>query len=37
MVAENRFRWLQAPELMADVYLGVRYKDGIAFEEQAGR
>lgn len=37
MVAENRFRRLQAPELMADVYLGARYKDGIALEEQVER
>ena len=37
MVAENRFRRLQAPELMADVYLGARYEDGIAIEEQVER
>ncbi len=37
MVAENRFRRLQAPELMADVYLGARYKDGIAIEQQEER
>ncbi len=36
-VAENRFRRLQAPELMADVYLGARYRDGIAIEEQVER
>ena len=34
MVAGNRFRRLQASELVVDVYLGVRYKDGIAIEEQ---
>ena len=32
MVAEKRFRRLQAPELMADVYLGAKYADGIAIE-----
>ncbi len=37
MVAENRFRRLQAPELMADVYLGARYKDGVAIEQQEER
>ena len=35
MVAEKRFRRLQAPELMADVYLGVKYVDGIAAEATA--
>ena len=35
MVAEKRFRRLQAPELMADVYLGSRYVDGIAVEATA--
>ena len=35
MVAEKRFRRLQAPELMADVYLGARYVDGIAVEATA--
>ncbi len=35
MVAEKRFRRLQAPELMKDVYLGVRYVDGIAVEATA--
>ena len=35
MVAEKRFRRLQAPELMKDVYLGVRYVDGIAAEATA--
>ena len=29
MVAEKRFRRLQAPELMKDVYLGVKYVDGV--------
>ncbi len=32
MVAEKRFRRLHAPELMGDVYLGVKYKDGVAIE-----
>ena len=35
MVAEKRFRRLQAPELMKDVCLGVRYLDGIAAEATA--
>ncbi len=35
MVAEKRFRRLQAPELMADVYLGGQYVDGIAVEATA--
>ena len=35
MVAEKRFRRLQAPELMEDVYLGVKYKDGVAIEPTA--
>ena len=35
MVAEKRFRRLQAPELMKDVYLGARYVDGIAVEATA--
>ena len=35
MVAEKRFRRLQAPELMADVYLGAQYVDGIAVEATA--
>ena len=35
MVAGKRFRRLQAPELMTDVYLGVKYKDGIAVEATA--
>ena len=37
MVAENRFRRLQAPELMADVYLGAKYKDGVAIEATVER
>ncbi len=32
MVAEKRFRRLQAPELMEDVYLGAKYVDGTAVE-----
>ncbi len=35
MVAGKRFRRLQAPELMADVYLGAQYVDGIAVEATA--
>ena len=35
MVAEKRFRRLQAPELMADVYLGAQYVDGITVEATA--
>ena len=35
MVAEKRFRRLQAPELMKDIYLGARYVDGIAIEVTA--
>ena len=37
MVAEKRFRRLQAPELMGDVYLGVKYKDGVAIEAPVER
>ncbi len=37
MVAGKRFRRLQAPELMADVYLGARYVDGIAVEAPVER
>ncbi len=37
MVAENRFRRLQASEPMADVFLGARYKNGIAIEQRAER
>jgi len=29
MVAQTRFRRLNAPELLAKVYVGVRYEDGI--------
>ncbi len=35
MVAGKRFRRLQAPELMAVVYLGAQYVDGIAVEATA--
>ncbi len=35
MVAEKRFRRLQAPELMKDVYLGAKYMDGIAVDATA--
>ena len=37
MVAEKRFRRLHAPELMADVYLGARYADGIPITQHVGR
>ena len=37
MVAGKRFRRLHAPELMEDVYLGVKYKDGVAIEEPVER
>ena len=37
MVAEKRFRRLQAPELMNDVYLGVKYVDGVVIEAPAER
>ena len=37
MVAEKRFRRLQAPELMKDVYLGVKYVDGVVIEVPAER
>ncbi len=37
MVAEKRFRRLQAPELMRDVYLGAKYVDGIAVEAPVER
>ena len=30
LVAECRFRWLNAPELIKKVYQGARYEDGIA-------
>ncbi len=29
MVAQTRFRRLNAPELLAKVYVGVRYEDGV--------
>ena len=32
LVAESRFRRLQAPDLMKEVYLGAIYIDGIAVE-----
>jgi hypothetical protein len=28
MIAERRFRRLRSPELVRDVYLGVKYEDG---------
>ncbi|MDR5710408.1 MAG: hypothetical protein QN140_11380 [Armatimonadota bacterium] len=34
MVAQRNFRRLDAPELLAKVYVGVRYEDGI---EAAGK
>ena len=37
MVAEKRFRRLQAPEMMKDVYLGVEYKDRVAIEAPVER
>ena len=37
MVAEKKFRRLQAPELMADVYRRAKYVDGIPIEEQIER
>ena len=37
MVAEKRFRRLQAPELMKDVHLSAKYVDGIAIEAPAER
>ena len=37
MVAGKRFRRLQAPELMKDVYLGVKYVDGVVIEAPAER
>ena len=37
MVAEKRFRRLQAPELMKDVYLGAKYVDGVVIEAPAER
>ena len=32
VAAENSFRRLPASELIADVYLGARYKDGVPIE-----
>jgi len=37
LVAERRFRRLHAPELMRDVYLGVKYVDGVQFVERSTR
>ena len=37
MVAEKRFRRLQTPELMKDVYVGAKYVDGIAVELKVRR
>ena len=37
LVAERRFRRLHAPELMRDVYLGVKYVDGVKFVERSTR
>ena len=34
LVSESRFRKLNAPELMAEVYRGVEFKDGIRVEEE---
>ncbi len=34
MVAEKRFRRLNAPELSAKVYAGVRYENGIEVTEK---
>jgi len=34
MIAEARFRRLNAPELLAKVYTGVRYEDGIEVTEK---
>lgn len=34
LVAESRFRKLNAPELMAKVYLGVEFKDGVRVKPQ---
>jgi len=34
MVAQKRFRRLNAPELLAKVYAGVRYEDGIEVTEK---
>ena len=37
MVAEKKLRRLHSPELMADVYLGVEYRDGVAIEAPVER
>ncbi len=37
LVAERRFRHLRAPELMRDVYLGVKYVDGVRFLDRSTR
>jgi transposase-like protein len=37
MVAQSRFRRLDAPELLADVYHGVTYADGLRTSERNGR
>ena len=37
LVAERRFHRLHAPELMRDVYLGVKYVDGVKFVERSTR
>lgn len=37
LVAERRFRRLHAPELVREVYQGVRYVDGVKFVERSGR
>ena len=34
MVAEKRFRRLNAPHLMTDVYVGERYEDGAPTEQR---
>jgi putative transposase len=34
MVAQKRFRRLDAPELLKEVYAGVRFPDGVAIREQ---
>ena len=35
LVAESRFRKLNAPELMAEVYHGVQFKDGVRVTKEA--
>ena len=35
MVAQQRFRRLNAPELMKEVYHGVRYVNGVRVKERA--